>query len=226
MDMTISRGLVLVAAVSVLLVAAADADAKGNKKKRAAQVPAAAAAPVQSGPMGLAGSGMGGMGGMGAGQGPAAGEPFVLRHFDEIDADHNGQLSRTEIETWAAQMRAQFQAQVQERFKAADTNSDGLLSRDEARLGAPRLYLHFEFVDANGDGQVSVAELEQLRDPAVMRQRVLDRVRQADQNHDGKLNLAEMQVSFPGLAEHFSELDRDHDGFLTPDDFGGGMRGL
>ena len=59
-----------------------------------------------------------------------------------------------------------------------------------------------------------------------MRLRILERVKQADTNNDGKLNLAEVQVAFPGLAPRFAQLDRDGDGYLTPGDFmrpGGGF---
>jgi Ca2+-binding EF-hand superfamily protein len=53
-----------------------------------------------------------------------------------------------------------------------------------------------------------------------MRQRILQRVKQADTNGDGRLDLAEVQVAFPGLAGRFAMLDRDGDGFLTLEDFG------
>lgn len=226
--MTTSRALILAIAVAALLAAGAAADAKNGKRNRSATPVAACAIPTTPTAPGTASMGMGsnGMGGaVGAGMGmpsmPSPGEPFMLRFFDQIDADHNQQLSRAEIEAWVGKMREQFQAEVQQRFAAADVNADGRLSREEARAAAPRIYEHFEFLDANDDGAVTLAELQQLRDPASMRQRVLERVRAADRNGDGKLDLAEVQAAFPGMAVHFALLDRDHDGYLTPDDFGG-----
>lgn len=213
--MTISRGFILTAAICAALAVAGPADAKMSKKKKAVQ-PVPAAAPA------VPGSSMGGgsMAAGGAMPGSGDGEAFVLRHFDDIDADSNGQLSKAEITAWVEKAREQVRARIEAQFRAADTNGDGQLSREEARNGAPHLYEHFEFVDANGDGQVTAAELAQLRDRDQMRQSILQRVKQADTDGDGKLNLAEVQVAFPGLAGRFTMLDRDGDGFLTSEDFG------
>jgi Ca2+-binding EF-hand superfamily protein len=213
--MTISRGFILTAAICGALALAGPADAKMSKKKKAVQPVPVAAPAVPGGSMG------GGPMSLGGGMpGPGDGEAFVLRHFDDIDADKNGQLSKAEITAWIEKAREQVRARIEAQFRAADTNGDGQLSREEARNGAPHLYEHFEFVDANGDGQVTAAELAQLRDRDQMRQRILQRVKQADTNGDGRLDLAEVQVAFPGLAGRFAMLDRDGDGFLTLEDFG------
>ncbi|HEX7112274.1 MAG TPA: EF-hand domain-containing protein [Mizugakiibacter sp.] len=56
--------------------------------------------------------------------------------------------------------RAQrFAAKAQQRFDAADTNHDGMISRDEAQQGLPRIAQHFDDVDTNHDGQLSREEL-------------------------------------------------------------------
>ena len=58
---------------------------------------------------------------------------------------------------------------------------------------------HFEFLDANKDGQITMAEFERLRDPGAMRGDALERLKAADSDNDGKLNLAEVQVAFSGV---------------------------
>jgi Ca2+-binding EF-hand superfamily protein len=204
----------LAAAVSTVLLASAGADAKAGKNRNANASQAAQSAAVCDG------SGSGPMGRGTFGRGGPAGQPGILDNFDAIDADKSGSLSKAELTAWFERRQEQVRLEMQARVKAADTNGDGQLTREEAKLGLPHLYEHFEFVDANGDGAVTLAELEQLRDRDQMRLRVQDRVKAADKDGDGKLNLAEVQAAFPGLAPRFAALDKDGDGFLTVEDFG------
>ena len=53
--------------------------------------------------------------------------------------------------------------QFEQRFKRADTNGDGAISRAEAQTSLPRLARHFERVDANKDGQVTREEMAAAR---------------------------------------------------------------
>jgi hypothetical protein len=50
--------------------------------------------------------------------------PRLAGHFDELDADKNGQLT-------AEEMRAAHQARRNAAFDKLDANKDGVLSRDE-----------------------------------------------------------------------------------------------
>ena len=51
-------------------------------------------------------------------------------------------------------------AHAEERFKKADKNGDGFLTKDE--VGDER-WAHIQVADANNDGKISLAELEQAR---------------------------------------------------------------
>jgi hypothetical protein len=59
--------------------------------------------------------------------------------------------------------RAEAQARGRERFKKADANGDGRLSREEAKKGMPQLARDFDRIDTNKDGMVTVEELEAAR---------------------------------------------------------------
>ena len=52
-------------------------------------------------------------------------------------------------------------AQAQKRFQKADTNGDGVLSREEMRrIHDARFNSTFQRIDRNGDQQISPAELK------------------------------------------------------------------
>ena len=57
--------------------------------------------------------------------------------------------------TRAAHARAKFE----ERFNAADTDHDGMLSREEAQRGMPNVYKHFDEIDTAKRGQISKEEI-------------------------------------------------------------------
>lgn len=59
--------------------------------------------------------------------------------------------------------RAEMQAQSEQRFRRADANGDGRLTREEAQKGMPGLARHFDQVDANKDGVVTMEELHAAR---------------------------------------------------------------
>ena len=59
--------------------------------------------------------------------------------------------------------RAEARARSRERFKKADANGDGRLTREEAQKGTPQLARDFDRIDANKDGVVTLEELEAAR---------------------------------------------------------------
>ena len=59
------------------------------------------------------------------------------------------------------EQRAQRQEQMKERWNKLDTNHDGKISRDEAKLGAPKMAEHFGQLDTNSDGQLTPDEMRQ-----------------------------------------------------------------
>ncbi|MGH8787861.1 MAG: EF-hand domain-containing protein [Cupriavidus necator] len=54
---------------------------------------------------------------------------------------------------------AEAKAKIAERFKTADANHDGKLSREEAQAGAPVVYKHFDKIDVKKAGYVTERQI-------------------------------------------------------------------
>jgi len=89
--------------------------------------------------------------------------PRFAARFGEIDANRDGQLDQAEMNTHREQMRAEKRVRAEERWKAADQDGDGVISRDEA-ASMPRMAQHFDRLDADTDGRVSREEMRQSRE--------------------------------------------------------------
>ncbi len=61
------------------------------------------------------------------------------------------------------QRRADKKAHFEQRFKRADTDGDGRISRAEAERAMPRLGRHFDRIDADKDGYVTMEEITAFR---------------------------------------------------------------
>jgi len=113
---------------------------------------------------------------------------------------------------------------LSDNFSAADTDHSGGLSLAEAQARVPSLDANiFNTLDANHDGQLTTAELQQYLDEegegesqSVVVRELNDNFTAADTDNSGGLSLAEAQARVPSLdASTFNVLDADHDGQLT-----------
>lgn len=102
------------------------------------------------------------------------GAPHLAEHFAEIDANQDGKLTPDEMRSAMSVRRAhckqdpeRCRTEMKQRFesawKRADTDGDGMLSRLEAEQGLPRLARHFDRVDTDRDGRITLAEVEAAR---------------------------------------------------------------
>ena len=113
--------------------------------------------------------------------------------FARVDTNKDGQMSRTEIESFqrasATRMMATRNAAI---FKALDADKNGSLTAAEfAKLsaGTPKVDAAGVLrIDTSKDGQISLAE---------HRAATLDTFNQIDANKDGMLTAAEVQASQP-----------------------------
>jgi len=66
---------------------------------------------------------------------------------------------RAQCKADPAKCEQERKARMDERFKRADADGNGQLSKQEAENRSPRLARHFDRIDANKDGQLSREEL-------------------------------------------------------------------
>lgn len=67
--------------------------------------------------------------------------------------------SAASAQTPNANQQKQIQ-EAQEKFTAADKNTDGKLTLDEAKAGMPRIASNFKKIDTNNDGFVTMEEIK------------------------------------------------------------------
>jgi Ca2+-binding EF-hand superfamily protein len=107
-------------------------------------------------------------------------------------------------------------AGMQERLKAADTNADGKISRDEAKA-LPGIAANFEAIDKDKDGFVTLQELQASRQARHAGGQRGDGWKKWDANGDGQLSSAEV-ANAPRLQQNFKAIDTNGDGFLSPEE--------
>lgn len=89
--------------------------------------------------------------------------PRLSADFDAADANKDGKLETAEMDAHRDKMRVEMRAKAEERWKAADADGDGALSRDEATASMPRLAERFDKFDSNGDGKIARDEMHNVR---------------------------------------------------------------
>jgi Ca2+-binding EF-hand superfamily protein len=95
----------------------------------------------------------------------AAGNPMLTKHFDAIDSNKDGKLSKDELQAAHQAMRDKHHERGEAYFKAADKDGDGALSRQEAEAAArEKVARMFERLDTNKDGKLTQEELRAGRE--------------------------------------------------------------
>ena len=79
------------------------------------------------------------------------------RMFAAMDTDGNGSVTVSEMDAAQAKLHGDARKSSADKIKAIDTNSDGMLSRDEHVAGSRSM---FEKMDADHDGGITAAEMQ------------------------------------------------------------------
>lgn len=87
----------------------------------------------------------------------------VDKMFADVDTNKDGTISQEEMRAHHQSLYNRMQSQMQERWKAADKDGDGALSRAEVEAGKmPMLSRDFDRLDANKDGKLTSDELRNM----------------------------------------------------------------
>ncbi len=80
--------------------------------------------------------------------------------FDKLDLNKDGFVTPDETRQARETRREEMRGMFDEHFKAADANGDGSLSLDEVQANMPRLAERFNTLDKDKNGQLSREELQ------------------------------------------------------------------
>lgn len=147
--------------------------------------------------------------------------PRLAKHFVEIDSNHNGLISPDELKVSQDAHKAKWQEHTTknrtEAFEKADTNHDGQLTLTEWLAFKPHDHgfwhhlWHRWFGDHDRHSRHEPREGEHQG----LRGNLFKKV---DSNDDGQISLSEAQTNAPRMAEHFNEIDTDHNGQISQDE--------
>lgn len=88
--------------------------------------------------------------------------PRMEKAFDAVDTNKDGQVTdaeyRDHLKARMEQYREKAKTEMKARLDKADANHDGMLSREEANAST-RLAKHFDEIDTDKNGQVSTQEI-------------------------------------------------------------------
>lgn len=84
--------------------------------------------------------------------------PRVARNFDAIDTDKSGSVTLGEIQAATKKMAKEMHERGEQRFKAADKDNDGSLTREETKA-MPKVEKNFDAIDADRSGTVTGKEI-------------------------------------------------------------------
>jgi hypothetical protein len=93
----------------------------------------------------------------------AAGSERAGEWFDRLDLNKDGYVTSDELKQARATRGGDMRQKMDERFKEADVNGDGQLSLDEVQAKMPRLADRFAALDTDKNGQLSKEELARGR---------------------------------------------------------------
>lgn len=153
----------------------------------------------------------------------AAMTEWATKGIRAADANGDGTLTLAEVEAFKPNFGDHSPAA---RFAKADTNGDGFLDATEVPA---RMWSHLSAADADGDGKVTLAEIETARANGTLgrhfaehdehghhpKERLLKLFHEVDTAGSG---VVDVQKMIDAATTKIAAIDLDHDGILTRDE--------
>lgn len=143
--------------------------------------------------------------------------PRLAKHFAKIDANHNALISQDELKASHDARKAKWQERSTEKrtkaFEKADSNHDGQLTQAEWLAYKPQ---HHGFWHNLWKRWFGGNDTHQRHEQHQGQHGNL--YKKVDTNDDKQISLSEAQTNAPRLAQHFNEIDTNHDGLISHDE--------
>jgi hypothetical protein len=124
-----------------------------------------------------------------------------------------GNLAKSGCMMAARAVAQQRQPDPSRIFDSADTNADGVITREEFHAARERMFVR---LDRNGDGYIDTDDLSgRLAGRQKSQERLAELVTQLDRDGDGRVSKAEFVA---GPTPLFDRADTDHNGELSKEE--------
>jgi Ca2+-binding EF-hand superfamily protein len=131
--------------------------------------------------------------------------PYLREHFDQLDTNKDGKLSREELEQGAAYL--------QPRRRPSDmvlVLIESSAAHDDSQAELQRIYDVLRKLDKDNTGKITAAALKVARQD-LLEERVDNIIKELDANKDGKISRDEAKGF---LKTNFDRIDTNKDGFV------------